>query len=57
MIKLKGNAKNEELSLPEELTLMLMYLTSWKESKAVSLRANPPVNDGNDYFQRSWTDY
>ena len=28
---------NEELSPIEELTLMLMYLTSWKESAELSL--------------------
>ena len=28
---------NDELSTIEELTLMLMYLTSWKESAELSL--------------------
>ena len=48
---------NEELSPIEELALMLMYLTSWKESAGLSRRVRPPVKDNEDYCRRSWKGY
>jgi hypothetical protein len=48
---------NEELTSIEELTMMLMYLTSWKESTELSLRMKPPVKENENYFRRSWKGY
>ena len=48
---------NEEQALIEEMTMMLMYLTSWKESSELSLRTKRPLKEGDDYFRRSWRGY
>lgn len=48
---------NEEFTSIEELTMMLMYLTSWKESTELSLRVKPPVKKNENYFRRSWKGY
>lgn len=48
---------NEELTSIEELTIMLMYLTSWKESTELSLRVKPPVKENEKYYRRSWKGY
>lgn len=40
----------------EELTLLLLFLTSWKESTASSLRPKP-LEEGDEYILRTWKGY
>lgn len=40
----------------EELTLLLLFLTSWKESTTPSLRPKP-LKEGDEYVLRTWKGY
>lgn len=41
----------------QELTLLLLYLTAWKENTQPTLRPKPVRLDSEDYRLRSWKGY